>query len=257
MKFECVDIHAHLQFRLFDVDREEVIKRTLEGGAGVINIGVDLEDSKKAIALAEAHEGFWATVGLHPTDTPNEDFNYDEFKKLAQHPKVVAIGECGLDYYRVEGIGDREKVVEKQKEVFIKHIELAIEVGKPLMLHLRSAYEDAIEILKMYPAARGNAHFFAGTWEQAKQLFDMGYTISFDGPITFARDYDEIIKNSPLDMLMAETDAPFAAPVPYRGKRNEPLYVREVIKKIAELKGLPYDEVAAATTATAKRVFSL
>ena len=250
-----IDIHAHLQFRLFDADREEVIKRTLAEGCGVINVGVDLEDSKKAIALAESREGFWATAGLHPTDMSNEEFNHDEFLKLVKHPKVAAIGECGLDYYRIKY--NVSSIKEKQKDVFKKHIELALEVKKPLMLHLRGAYDDAIDILKSYPDIRGNAHFFAGTWEQAKKLFDMGITISFDGPITFARDYDETIKNAPLDMLMAETDAPFAAPVPYRGKRNEPLYVREVIKKIAEIKGLSYEEVTAATTVNAHRVFGL
>ncbi len=171
---------------------------------------------------------------------------------MLKDPKVVAIGECGLDYYRME-----PESIEKQKKAFIEQVELANEIGKPLMLHIRNAYKDALEILKQYAKVKGDVHFFAGTSEDAKGFLDFGFTLSFTGVITFTHDYDEVIKNIPLDMIMSETDSPYVTPVPYRGKRNEPSYVREVVKKIAEIKGLPEEEVAKAIIANAKRVFAI
>lgn len=282
-----IDIHSHVNFKAFDSDRDEVIKRALENNTWVINVGTQLDTSRKAVEIANQYpEGVYAIIGLHPIHTGasyhdekelgeggkeftsrGEIFNRDLYKNLAQDKKVVAIGECGLDYYRLD-----TDSAEKQKKVFIEHIELANEVGKPLMLHIRNAYKDAYEILKKHlkskslPAGRqGNVHFFAGTWEEAKSFLDLGFTLSFTGVITFppkagqpgADTLIEIIKNTPLDMIMSETDSPYVTPIPHRGKRNEPSYVKEVVKKIAEVKNLPEEEVALAIIANAKRVFTL
>lgn len=247
-----IDIHAHLNFADYDHDRAEVIKRTLEAGIGVINIGTDAKTSKEVVKLAEENEEMWATVAMHPHSAA-EDFDDSYFKTLAQHSKVVAIGECGLDYFQVES----EEIKERQKELFKQHIKLAKEVGKPLMLHIRDSYDDVLMILKQEGAGRAHAHFFVGSQEVAQKFLDRGDTLSFTGVITFTDAYDEVIKNVPLDKLMAETDAPYVAPVPYRGKRNEPLYVKEVYKKIAELRGLSEEEVRAALLINARRVFDL
>ncbi len=256
---KLIDIHAHVNFPNFDPDRGEVVMRALEGGVGMINVGTDLETSKSAVALAHEYENdpVWATVGVHPTDI-NDQIDWENFKKLAEDKKVVAIGECGLDYFHVKDPSEREK----QKEIFIKQIAIASEVGKPLMIHCRpslgtqDAYED---ILKILGGGRvvGDVHFFAGSLEIAKQFLTLGFTLSFTGVITFTKDYDEVIKATPLEQIMAETDCPFVAPVPYRGKRNEPSYVAEVVKRLAEIKGITAEEMATQTLANAKRVFSL
>lgn len=238
-----IDLHAHLNFRDFDHDRAEVIKRLEEARCGVVNVGVDLPTSQAVIKLAEDHELMWATVGFHPADpdaaSEPTEADWQHLEELARQPKVVAIGECGLDYHWVKESVERDRQAEK----FVRQIELAKRVGKPLMLHIREAYDEALAILERYPAAHGNVHFFAGNLAQAEKFLKRGFTISVTGVITFTTAYDEIIKFVPLDKLMAETDAPFVAPAPYRGKRNEPLYVREVIRKIAEIKQLPLEIV--------------
>ena len=258
------DVHSHPNFAAFDKDRDETIKRALKSGVFMNVVGTQKDTSKSALELAEKYEGVYATVGLHPIHTGKsfhdkdeigeggqeftsrgESFDYDYYKKLAIHPKVVAIGECGLDYFRIEY--QVLSIKEKQEVAFQKHIELAIEVKKPLMLHLRngenrSAYKDAFSILKSFnfnlkSGRPGNLHFFAGTIDEAKPFLDAGFTFSFTGVITFARSYDEIIRYLPLDRILSETDSPYVAPTPHRGKRNEPLYVIEVVKKIAEIRG--------------------
>ncbi|MEK7113518.1 MAG: TatD family hydrolase, partial [Patescibacteria group bacterium] len=232
------------------------------------------------IELAEKYdEGVYAIVGLHPVHTSasfhdeqelggegkaftsrGEIFDKEKYRELLKNPKVVAIGECGLDYYHLD-----DTAIQKEKEAFIEQIELANEFGKPLMLHIRNnpkdktnnAYTDALEILKKYSKVKGDVHFFAGNADIAQAYLDFGFTLSFTGVITFTHDYDEVIKMTPLDMIMSETDAPYVTPVPHRGKRNEPVYVKEVVKKIAEIKGLPEEEVARVIVQNAKRVFGL
>ena len=240
-----IDIHCHLNFDDFDLDREEAIARAREKGVGMIVVGTNLEESKKAVKLAEENPDIWAIVGLHPTEIQNEKFDYEAYKKLAAHPKTVGIGECGLDYYRAE-----HSSKDAQQEVFEKHIALANEVKKPLMLHLRSAmkegenaYQDALEMIKKHAQVHGDVHFFAGTSEEGRRFIDLGFRLSFTGVITFARNYDETIKSVPLNMIMTETDAPYVTPAPYRGKRNEPSYVTEVAHKIAEIRGESLDSV--------------
>lgn len=286
-----IDIHSHVNFTAFDHDRYEVIRRALENDTWVINVGTQINTSRKAVEMAEQYEeGVYAIIGLHPIHTGasyhdakelgeggkeftsrGEKFDKEKYRELLKNPKankkIVGIGECGLDYYRLE-----EKSILVQKENFIKQIEIANEFGKPLMLHIRNnpedkthnAYMDALNILKEHldakslPAGRrGDVHFFAGGLEEAKAFTDFGFTLSFTGVITFAKEYEEVIKNTPLDMIITETDAPYVTPVPYRGKRNEPLYVREVVKKIAEIKGLSEEETAEAVVANAKRLFGI
>jgi TatD DNase family protein len=282
-----IDIHSHVNFKAFDEDRDEVIKRALEADTWVINVGTQLDTSKKAVEMAHQYgEGVYAIIGLHPIHTGasfhdekelgeggaeftsrGEVFDKQAYRELLKDPKTVAIGECGLDYYRMD-----ENSIEKQKKAFVEQIELANEVGKPIMLHIRNnekrelitgeegtpnAYMDALELLKKHAKVKGDVHFFAGNTEEAKAFVDFGFTLSFTGVITFTKDYDEVIFNTPLDVIMTETDSPYVTPVPYRGKRNEPVYVCEVVKKIAKVKGLTEEEVAKAVIANAKRVFGI
>ena len=172
--------------------------------------------------------------------------------ELGKDPRWIAVGECGLDYYRAD-----ESTKDVQKKAFVEQIDLANTLGKPLMLHIRNAYDDALEILKAHAKVKGDTHFFAGDWNTAKKYLDFGLTLSFTGVITFTHDYDEVVKNTPLDMLLSETDAPYVTPVPHRGKRNEPAYVTEVVKAIARIKGEEYEKVAVQLLANARRVFTI
>jgi len=267
MQLSYIDIHSHLQFRDFDNDREEVIARMVEKKVGAIVVGTDFYSSKEAISLAEKNKNIFATVGLHPNDNKKEIFNFDEYKKLAQEKKVVAIGECGLDYFR----NDSSEEKDRQKKIFEAHIDLAVSENLPLMIHVRDAgpndsvvraHDDAIKILELKKILhgdklRGNIHFFSGSLEEAKKYFDLNFTISFAGVITFTNDYDDVIKNSPIEMIMAETDAPFVAPVPHRGKRSEPIYATEVVKKIAEIRGEDFETVRTILLENTRRIFKL
>ncbi len=271
-----IDIHTHLNLRAFDEDVDMVITRSLDAGVRMINVGTQVETSRRAGILADQYEaGVYATVGLHPTHTssgfhdaqethgehdtdPGEVFNYSVYKELALHPKVVAIGECGLDYYRDPSDED----IQKQIEVFEQHIALANEVGKPLMLHIRSgkkgnAYQDACSILKQQARVLGDSHFFAGSVEDAQRFWDMGYSTSFTGVLTFTHDYDAVVQAAPKVLIHAETDAPYATPKPYRGTRNEPLHVREVVKKMAELRGVSIEEWQAQLVENAHTLFGV
>ncbi|MEK7566790.1 MAG: TatD family hydrolase [Patescibacteria group bacterium] len=270
-----IDAHTHLQFKNFDADRDEVIKRTIDGGVFCINVGTDLKMSEDAIQLAEKYDGFWATVGLHPTDF-NEGFRSEDYEKLAAHPKVVAIGECGFDYYRVDKVGLSSgqsptlSTFKKQEDAFRAQVGLAKKVEKPLMLHCRpsqnadktysdDAYLDMIRVLKEEGGDKvgGNVHFFVGSLAVAEKFLEIGFSFSFSGVITITGVYDDVVRFLPLDKILIETDAPFAAPIPYRGKRNEPLYVQEVAKRLAELRGKTFEEIAEITAQNAKRVFNL
>ncbi len=258
------DAHTHLNMQ-FDSDWREVGKRTLEARIGFVNVGADEKSSKLAIEQVKELGGeCWATVGIHPTES-NGDFA--SITELAKDKKVIAIGECGLDYFRLKNdlLIDKEK--ERQKELFIKHIELALEVGKPLMIHCRSseknkydAYDDLYEILNDYKKRVGdklkfNLHFFTSDWPTAKKFLDLGGYLSFSGVITFSDQYDEAVKNAPLDRIMAETDAPFASPAPHRGQRNEPAYVQFVAERIGDLRPEPRDYVLTTLVANAKRFY--
>jgi len=249
-----IDIHCHLDFPDYGDEIAGVLTRMKEREVGAITIGTDIESAKRAIKIAEENENVWACIGVHPVDGPVPPLNvrggegviFDEkeFEKLVAHPKVVAIGECGLDWFRIDQ-KDLASEKKRQTALFESQINFAIKHNKPLMLHCRNSYDDVLDILESYKNKnlRGNAHFFAGTVEQAKRFLDLGFTLSFTGVITFTHDYDEVIKFVPIESIMSETDSPFVAPVPYRGKRNEPYYVIEVVKKIAEIKGEPEELV--------------
>ncbi|HVY73158.1 MAG TPA: TatD family hydrolase [Candidatus Paceibacterota bacterium] len=275
------DAHTHVQFVAYDADRDEVIARTKEAEVGMNVVGTQLDTSRAAVELAEKYDETWASVALHPVHTSKshhdtkelgsegkaftsrgEAFDFDAYEKLAKSPKVIAIGECGLDYYRLE-----ENTKKLQTEVFLQHIELANKLNKPLMLHIRDgahqtggdagAYMDAIALLKSHTKVQGDVHFFAGDWNIAKQFLGLGFTLSFTGVLTFTHDYDEVVQNTPLDMLLTETDAPYITPVPYRGTRNEPMHVREVVKRMAELKNIDTEAVRSQILQNSKKLFAI
>ena len=255
-----IDIHSHLNIHPLSDDQESVLLRMRQKGVGTITVGVDYKTSLQAVDLAENNADIWATVGLHPTDNDTEVFDIEKYVELAKHPRVVAIGECGLDYYRNQD----EEMKKAQKELFLKHIELARTAGKPLMIHARpikgsmDAYEDVLEILRGAPAApRANFHFFVGNIEIAQQILALGGTMSFDGPVTFSKDYDEVIAFVPLESLHAETDAPFAAPAPYRGKTCEPWMVEEIVQRVAEIKQMQFEQVQKQLLENAKHFFGI
>ena len=275
------DVHTHTQFVAFKDETDAAIKRALDAGIWLVNIGTQRDTSAKAIEIANKYpEGVYATVGLHPIHTEKsyhdeqelgimnkelgndsgfvsrgEDFDYEYYKKLAQDMKVVAIGECGLDYYRIKNTESRIK----QEKAFRTQIELAVEVKKPLMIHCRNAFGDLIDILQTtnYKLKPSIVHFFSGTVDDAQKLLDLGFSFSFGGVITFARDYDEVLKYIPLDRVLLETDAPYVTPTPFRGKRNEPLYVEEVASKIGETVNKDFSEIARITTENAMRIFDI
>ena len=275
MEPKYFDVHSHVQFKAYDEDRDETITRALSEGVHMMNVGTQKDTSKAAIDLAEKYDGLYAAVALHPIHTSashhdekelgeegkaftsrGEEFDSVYYEELARHPKVKPIGECGLDYYRLD-----EETATRQKDVFIKHIEVANKVGKPLMLHIRSgsgrsAYKDAADILREHSKVKGDVHFFAGSWEEAQLFLELGFTLSFTGVLTFTKDYDEVVRNTPLDMILAETDCPYITPTPFRGKRNEPMHVREIYKAIARIKGEDEEKVRLQINANAQRVFN-
>jgi TatD DNase family protein len=243
------DSHCHLQSREFDADRDAVLTRMREKGMGAMVIGTDFETSKAGLALAKQHDFLWASVGLHPND--EEIFDPAAYEELAKDPKVVAIGECGLDYFR-------SKKTEEQKKRFQQHIALAEKIKKTLIIHCRNAHDDCSSILqKARMTVPVVMHFFTGSGELARKYLDSGCYLSFPGPVTYTNMYDDSIRVCPLDKMLIETDSPFASPVPFRGKRNEPVYVEHVAAKIAAVKGISVEKVAEATTKNASSVFKL
>jgi len=262
-----IDTHAHLNFKDFDIDREQIIGQCLNNGIWVINVGVNYQSSQEVIAIAEKYEkGIYAAVALHPHDVTGwekrkkEEFDYDKFLELAKNKKVVAIGETGLDYTYCE---NDIKAQELQQEVFIEHLKLAKEVNKPVVIHSRRTFPEILEILKTnYSSAKaGVLHCYMGRWSYAEEYLKLGFYLSFTGLITYARDYDKVIKNTPLERILIETDAPYLVPEPLRKEneviRNEPKNVEFVARKIAEIKGITFEQVAEQTTQNAKELFMI
>lgn len=272
-----IDTHAHLNFKAYNEDRDEVIKRSLANDTWMINIGSQPETSRQAVELANQYtKGVYAAVGLHPIhtwashvdeeetsfDSKALDFDCEFYKKLASDPKVVGIGECGLDYFRIEKTDDMtvEEIKEKQREVFKQQLKLAAELGKPLIIHCREAHEDMIQTMNHELKTmnfKAVMHCYSGDLEITKKYIEMGLLISFTGLITFAKQWDEVIKWLPLEKMMIETDCPYMTPEPWRGKRNEPMNVKYVAEKIAEIKGVSFEEVAEVTTNTARQFFGI
>ena len=280
-----IDSHCHVHFNAYREDMDEVIKRTLEKGVFMITVGTQKDTSAAGLKVAEQYEGVWATVGLHPNHTVEQEFwdndelppeeqatpkiktraetfDMDVYRPLAQHPKCVAIGEFGLDFYRIPEGADRSEVVRRQEETVRAQFDLATEVNKPVVIHCRDAYpqqakmiEEAIGEGKL--GRRGVIHCFTGTVQEAQAFLDLGFFISFSGIVTFAKNLQEVAKIIPLDRLLVETDSPYLTPAPDRGKRNEPWRVEYVAQKIAELKGVSYEEVVKQTFENTKKVFNL
>lgn len=256
------DAHSHVTFRDYDQDLDEVLNRMREHDVGTITVGVDKATSEEAISFAKENEGFYATIGLHPNDTPTESFDEAAFAEMVKDEKVVGIGECGLDYFRIEGDVIKEK--QRQKREFERQIAFAAKYLKPMMLHCRpskgsmDAYHDVLDMLEpLAGTVAGNVHFFVGDVDIARRFYDLNFSTSFTGVVTFAREYDEVVRFAPIDMLLTETDSPYATPVPFRGKRNEPSHVRYIVTALAGILGLPEDKLKEQIVENAERVFAL
>lgn len=279
-----IDTHTHTTFHEYKNDADEVVRRALENDTWLVNIGTQYATSEAAVATADRFdEGVYAAVGIHPIHlvgditesatfdgkdysfvTKTQTFDYEKMRRIAtSSSKVVAIGETGLDYYRLgeQTVGDFRKI---QEPVFRDSIRLAKELNLALVVHGRgeaerpyAIYDELISIVKEQGVARGVFHCFGGTLEQAQKIVEMGLMIGVTGIVTFkkALELQEIVKTIPIEHLVIETDAPFLAPEPYRGKRNEPSYVQYVAKKIAEIRGVSFEQVAEVTTVNARRLY--
>lgn len=293
-----IDTHAHVNFRSFKDDAKETLQRALDNGTWVINVGSQIDTSRQAVELAnQFNEGVYAVVGLHPEHTHSqyvdeeetsfksreEVFNYEAYKKLAINEKVVGIGECGLDYYRLPEEGDIEAVKQKQKAAFRAQIQLAKELNKALAIHSRPAkgseelFDDILEILdeELPPSPslikegvsaknaagefRFEVHSFTGSPSALQKFLDRGAYVSFNGIITFDKtgNMEQLVKLAPLDRIILETDCPYLTPVPNRGKRNEPSFVKFTAAKVAQIKNVSMEEIANATTINAKKLFKI
>lgn len=254
-----IDTHCHLNFEDFDKDRDEIINRCLSNDIYVINVGADYETSEKAVEIAEKYKkGLYASVAIHPHSVGKERYDIMIYHNMARNPKVVAVGETGLDYAFCE---NDEKIQKLQQKVFIQHLKLAKELNKPVIIHSRRLFPEILEIIKQVTSNKkqvtGVLHCFMGRWSYAEEYLKLGFYIGFTGLITYARDYDKVIKNTPLERILIETDAPYLTPEPHRGKKNIPDYVELVAKKIAEIKEIPFSKVAEQTTKNAKELFDL
>lgn len=263
-----IDSHAHLNFQDFNNDWEEITKDCLENDIWYINVGSQYETSKKGITIAEKYDkGVWAAVALHPIHVEGSKFHPEKFvpedyaKLIEFSKKVVAVGETGIDFFH------NDDTFDKQKEVFLQHIELAKKYDLPLIMHgrdskdgSRSAYQAMLEILSTADFHNsGVIHCFGGNVEDALGFLKLGFYVGFTGIITFDKTgkSEEVLKNLPLDSILIETDSPYLAPEPYRGKRNQPQYVKHVAEKIAAVKGFTYEEVEKMTFENATRLFNL
>ncbi|MBO7252616.1 MAG: TatD family hydrolase [Oscillospiraceae bacterium] len=249
------DTHAHLNDPAFDADREELMAGLAAKGIGlVMNAGCSLQSSQDIIAMAERYPWLYASVGSHPdsADEVNEQV-IEEYRKLCRHEKVKAIGEIGLDYYYEDIPRDI------QKQAFRMQMELAKEVDLPVIIHEREAHDDGMRIVKEFPTVKGVFHCYSGSAEMARQLVNMGWYIGFTGVLTFknARKAVETAASIPLDRIVLETDCPFMAPEPFRGKRNDPGYLPKMAEKLAEIRGVSVEEAIASTTENAKRLYRI
>jgi len=275
-----IDTHAHVNFNAFKSDADEVIRRSLDNNVWMINVGSQYSTSKRAVEMAEKYpEGVYATIGLHPIhlssgifktkvdteeiefQTKEENFDYEKYKDLAKSKKVVAIGEIGFDYwYRPKTKTKLAVFKEKQRTVLCKQLELAEELNLPVIFHCRVAQSDLIEILKLKTPnykLRGVIHCFTGTLDDAQKYLEMGFYIGFNGLIFKMDWWNEIIKKIPIEKILIETDCPYLVPHQAGVQRNEPIFVKYVAKRIAELKNLSYDELLKITTQNAKKLFKI
>ena len=249
------DTHAHYDDKAFENDRHALLARlNNEGVEYILDPGCDLESSRAAIALAERFDFVYAAVGFHPEELDRySEEAFQQMEALAAHPKCVAIGEIGLDYY-----WDASHK-EEQKTLFRRQIDLALGLDKPVIVHDREAHGDCLEIIRDYPGLRGVFHCYSGSCEMAAELLKLGWYLGFDGPITYknARKALEVLELCPLERILIETDSPYLSPVPMRGKRNDSGNLPYIVDKIAEVKGLNHETVAAATLANGRRLFGI
>lgn len=245
------DTHAHVQFKAFSQDHHEVIERSLAQGMRLVLPSTQLDTSKKAVHLSKEYEALYAAVGIHPIHALEERFDHEAFRALAKDAKTVAIGEVGLDHFRQKGKTEEGRAAEfeKQEEVLKAFLALAQEVNKPVILHCRNAYDALYTFLDAYPNLRAVVHCFTGVWAEARKFLHRGFLIGITGIVTYpdALNVHEVVRKTPLDRLLLETDSPYLTPVPHRGERNEPLFVEYTARKIAELKGISFEEVAKRT----------
>lgn len=251
-----IDTHAHLDFESFNQDREAVIQRAIANKVTtIISIGTNLETSKKAVRYSESYASIYAAVGIHPSDVAEaKESDYLEIEQLSTHDKVVAIGEIGLDYYRM--YTDKET----QKAAFKRQIHLARKLRLPLIVHTRESGEDSLNVLIEEGATEvsGVLHSFSGSEDLLKKVLKTNFYVSYTGGVTFKNStVDSLIKNTPVERMLLETDSPFITPVPFRGKRNEPAFVTHTAKKIAELKGITLEELAEITSENAQHLFGI
>lgn len=277
------DTHAHVNFNAFREDADEVLVRALDAGISVVNVGSQRSTSRRAVEYARKYEGkgVYAAVGLHPIQlrrrsyehrddendwelpateirTIGEEFEYDAYLELARDPRVVAIGEVGLDYHHFEEGDDVGAMKAEQKRVLREFVRLANEVGKPMIIHCWDAYDDLLELFDSHvPEKSGVIHSFIGSHKTAGKFLERGWHIGINGIATYSDSYDRLIREVPLERIVIETDCPYLAPGPHKGERNEPSLVRLVAEKVASVKGVSFDEVARVTTDTARRMFGV
>lgn len=251
------DSHAHYDDESFDDDRDELIEEQhkKDGVIGILNCGASLKGSRDSVDLANKYNFIYAAVGIHPEEA--NEFNEDvlkELRELTKNERVKAIGEIGLDYYWEE---NPSKTI--QREVFIRQMQLATELDLPVVIHDREAHGNTLDIIKMFPKVKGTVHCFSGSVEFAQECLKRGYYIGFTGVVTFknAKKIIEVVKEVPLERMLVETDCPYMAPVPFRGKRNQSNYISYIIKTISEIKGVSEDEVEEITMKNAKRLFRI
>ena len=251
-----IDTHAHLQWPAFDKDRKQVIERAFAAGLNaIVSVGYDLSASREATKIADDHEGIYAVVGIHPHNAKAMSAStLDSLRELAHDPKVVGIGEIGLDYYR--DLSPRAR----QKEAFEQQIRLANELELPIVIHDREAHYDVLEVLRRFGKdANGILHCFSGDLRMTEEVIEMGYLISIAGPVTYpnAKKLHRLVQHLPDESIVLETDCPFLPPQSRRGERNEPLFVVETAHKVAELRGIQFDELVELTSQNAKRAFRI
>ncbi|MDD3249527.1 MAG: TatD family hydrolase [Smithellaceae bacterium] len=250
-----IDSHAHLEMKEFDPDRSGVIERARAAGVdGIITVGTNPDLSRKALSIARRYENIYSTVGIHPHDAADtDDSSLDALKKLAQDPKVVAYGEIGLDYFR--NLSPRKK----QIEMFARQLDLAGELNLPVIIHDREAHDQTLRMVKASGIRSGVFHCFSGDWAMARQCMDLGFYISVPGVVTFDKSkvLQEVVRQVPIDWILLETDCPYLAPVPHRGRRNEPSFLVHTAQKVAEIKGFAWEDVAKTAAVNTRRLFRI
>lgn len=278
------DSHCHLQFNAYKSDREAVVKRCVEKGVICNVVGTQQDTSKAAVELAEKHDGLYATIGLHPIHTTHTEVDEEEtsfqsreevwddayYSELAKSKKVIAVGECGIELFHLPPDANKAEILKKQTEMFLQQINFAQKHNLPLVIHIRDAYDETINVLANLNPKRytlnATIHCFSGTWSQAQQFLDMGFYLGFTGVVTFPPrktnpqptiDLLEVVKNCPLDRMLIETDAPYLAPQKYRGERCEPWMVEEVAKKIAEIKNISVEDMWRQVLENSQKLFGI